>query len=387
MQEIRVQRFYNEDPPYGLRGFLNDYNNRIMGYGIIRQVRNKRFQCKSPKDLLADKCTGEHASDREDTRDYCEGWSRRGSCNVPEFKYENSTILQTFPYTGRIGTYGGGGYVIHLSGTQSNIQQKFEQLQKTHWIDKYTRAVLLEFSIYNANVNLYATAVVLAEFHAGGGITPKFRFEPIQLRKSEDFTGLVQYTSEVLFVCATVFFTLRELWELKKQKCNYFSSYWNIAEVCIIITSFTTIGVYFWMFTVINNVEFKFRETKGNGYIRLDEAALINQYYVYLIALIMFVSILKLIKLLQFNKRMDVLALTILRCWDELKIFFIAFGIVFFSFSILFFFMFSSALEEFAFFISAIETSFKMMLGKFNFQAMNNANSLSPILFFLFSVF
>ena len=159
-----------------------------------------------------------------------------------------------------------------------------------------------------------------------------------------------------------------------------------LAEICIILISYITIGVYVWRLLVTLKVEELFDKTRGNGYIRLDEAANLDQYYMLLIAFIVFFSTLKLIKLLQFNKRMDVLALTIMRCWNDLKIFFIAFAIVFFAFCMLFFFMFSSALEEFSRWIPAIQTSFKMMLGKFNFEAMKQANPYSPVLFFVFSV-
>ena len=36
---VRVQNWYNNKPPYGLRGYLDDRVNRIIGYAIIRQVR------------------------------------------------------------------------------------------------------------------------------------------------------------------------------------------------------------------------------------------------------------------------------------------------------------------------------------------------------------
>ncbi|GBM05889.1 hypothetical protein AVEN_172355-1, partial [Araneus ventricosus] len=39
--ELIVGKWYNGDQPFGLRGFLNDRVNRIMGYGILRQVRIK----------------------------------------------------------------------------------------------------------------------------------------------------------------------------------------------------------------------------------------------------------------------------------------------------------------------------------------------------------
>ncbi|XP_047496061.1 polycystic kidney disease protein 1-like 2 [Penaeus chinensis] len=392
LKELRAQRWYNDEPPYGLRGFLGDRNNRIMGYAILRQVRSDPTRCKvvKPMDGVVKSCSGSRGILDEDYRDYCAHWrvnaTFSGACQYPEFHYKTAGELQTYPMVGYLGTYGGGGYVVRLKGAESDIIDRLYLLQKLDWIDKSTRAVMLEFSTFNANINLFATASVIAEFNEGGGIVPKWRFEPIRLLPKTGAAGYIVTLSEIIFVVCTVIFTLKELWKIKKQKCLYFTSYWNIAEICILVTSYATVGVYVYRFLLTQEALDIFEETYGNGYIRLDSAALMDQFYLYLVAIICFFSTLKLIKLLQFNKRMDVLALTIRLCWDELSIFFVAFGIIFFAFSCLFYFMFLMQLQEFARFIAAVETCFKMMLGKFNFEAMNIANPMSPILFFAFSV-
>ena len=46
---LRAQSFYNGMPPYGLRGFIGDKTNRILGYGVLRQVRVKPITCRVVK--------------------------------------------------------------------------------------------------------------------------------------------------------------------------------------------------------------------------------------------------------------------------------------------------------------------------------------------------
>ena len=50
MDEVRAQNWYNGDAPWGLRGFMNDRVNRILGYPIMRQIRivNDSCTCVSP---------------------------------------------------------------------------------------------------------------------------------------------------------------------------------------------------------------------------------------------------------------------------------------------------------------------------------------------------
>ena len=38
LPNVRVQLWYNQAPPYRLRGYLDDRVNRLIGYAIVRQV-------------------------------------------------------------------------------------------------------------------------------------------------------------------------------------------------------------------------------------------------------------------------------------------------------------------------------------------------------------
>lgn len=390
IQELQVQNHYNGRPPFGLRGFLNDQCNRIIGYAILRQVRTRRFslQVVPPMDKLINEATGTRGITVEDDHSYCAYWKSNatypGSCNMQEFMYRTSSELQTLTQIANLGTYSGGGYAVRLRG---NILSTFIRLQKANWIDKRTRLVSLEFSVYNANVNLFASCVIYFEFIEGGGIAAKWRFEPVKLISLPgDVSDQIVAISGVLVMAATIFFTLRELWEIKQKKLSYFSSYWSLLELALITSSYFAVAAYFYKNYLTAKAVEIFNVTFGNAYVRMDYAILVDQIYLYFLAFITFGSTLKLIKILQFNKRMNTLALTIRRCWDELLYFFIAFAVIFFAFSSLFYFLFSHDLREFSRLVGAVLTCISMMLGKFEFQAMKEANELSPILFFVFSV-
>ena len=254
-------------------------------------------------------------------------------------------------------------------------------------MDKRTRAVILEFSVYNAQVNYFLNAYIMFEFVPGGGATVKWRFDPCKLIRNyaTSFDYAVLF-AEVFFSVSILFFTLREAWEIKKQRCSYFFGYWNMAELILLLLSYAEIGMYFYKQFLVRDILLGFEKTGGNRYTKLDGVMLVDEYYIYMLGFIMFISCMKLMKLLKFNKRMNVLALTISMCWDELSYFIIAFAIIFFSFASLFYFIFFMHLREFSGILQAVQTTFSMMLGKFEFNAMKEANQLSPLLFFVFSV-
>lgn len=97
----------------------------------------------------------------EDKNEYCNAWVESNllteflpSCQKPEFKYTDAEELDSLPYTGtELDIYGGGGYVFRVKGPSKTISESLVQLQQQHWINNHTRAVFLEFSVYNANVS------------------------------------------------------------------------------------------------------------------------------------------------------------------------------------------------------------------------------------------
>ena len=66
--------------------------------------------------------------------------------------------------------------------------------------------------------------------------------------------------------------------------------------------------------------------------MKLQYVGLMDEYYGILMGLILFVAMVKMIKLLRFNNRFSQLILTLRHCWDDLSGFLVIFFLVFFSF-------------------------------------------------------
>ena len=74
------------------------------------------------------------------------------------FEYRTAAELKESTYWGRLAEYGGGGYTQLLPNTSDSLLHVLVQLQKDDWVDQATRAVFIDFAIYNANDNLFAVA-------------------------------------------------------------------------------------------------------------------------------------------------------------------------------------------------------------------------------------
>ncbi len=80
---------------------------------------------------------------------------------------------------GRFGPYSGGGYVVHLpspllANASVAAREQLQRLQATNWIDAKTRAVFVEFNLYNHNENFFCVVTLLCEFPTVGGALASF---------------------------------------------------------------------------------------------------------------------------------------------------------------------------------------------------------------------
>ena len=78
-------------------------------------------------------------------------------------------------------TYGGGGYVADLGISEYHARKQIEALVENMWIDRYTRSIFLEFTVYNPNMNLFAYVNYLFEFPSTGGVIPFERVMSFQV--------------------------------------------------------------------------------------------------------------------------------------------------------------------------------------------------------------
>jgi len=85
----------------------------------------------------------------------------------------------------------------------------------------FFRALILEFSVYNAQTNLFALVTCVAEF-IGGGIRPWYRINAVSLFSDYTGNGLIVLIADILFVVATFYYTINLFAALKKEGCQNF---------------------------------------------------------------------------------------------------------------------------------------------------------------------
>ena len=393
MQELRAQTWYDgETPAYGLRGFLDDRVNRIIGGATMRQVRSRPDTCTIHGGMrsVINSCQGYTSIVNEDTSSYCANWTRRGNiadCGRMEYRYSSGKQLKNLvPFVAKQDVYGGGGFVFRLIGSQAEVLEKMEQLELENWIDSLTRAVFIEFSVYNAQVNLFGVATIYVEMTPGGGMHPMWRFDGVRLTKQAGSQAFV-IVCEIMYLLFIIYFIVREVRLIRKQKKAYFKQYASYAEWSIILLSFTGVIVYIMRYVKTDSILEIFKQTYGIEYIRLNYVLLLDDLYGYIVGIIVFIATLKFIKLLRFNRRIGMLSATLKQTWNDLTGFLVIFTIAIGSFGLLFNLLLMAHMDDFKDWISAVESCFAMMLNKFEFMEMYRSSLLAAVMFFFFALY
>lgn len=76
-------------------------------------------------------------------------------CFLISWIYTSEKDLNGSSHWGMIATYSGAGYYLDLSRTREETAAQVANLKKNVWLDRGTRAIFIDFSVYNANVNLF----------------------------------------------------------------------------------------------------------------------------------------------------------------------------------------------------------------------------------------
>ncbi|KAL3211152.1 hypothetical protein MRX96_000836 [Rhipicephalus microplus] len=389
---LKAGPWYNGDQPFGLRGFLGDRVNRIMGFASLRQIRARPHSCRVEKLMrnLVDECRGQSNLLNEDKWSYKPGWKERADPDSPvdEWHHRRAKGAERTALLGEAGRVRRGADTwCRCEDPNDKIKERLDYLEKSDWIDGGTRAVFVEFSVYNAQVNLFGVVTIVAEFHPGGGVIPNVRIDAIRLMRYHQGFGLFVLLCELVFVGFIVYFTMHEFRTFLNLRIDYFRSYWNIAELVALGLSYSAMFFYISRMVVTNKTLKTFERSHGNGYVKLQVVAAIDELFGYLMSFLIFICILKFTKLLRFNKRIGILYSTLAQCSRDLSSFFVVFWVVFFAFVQVFYILLGTKMAEFSTFVTAAETAFDMARGQFKFDDIAMASPVvGPFVFFVFAL-
>ncbi|KAM5158759.1 polycystin-2 isoform 1-T1 [Callospermophilus lateralis] len=356
------------------------YENLLLGVPRIRQVKVRNGSCSIPQDLREEikECYDVYSVSSEDRAPF-------GPRNGTAWIYTSEKDLNGSSHWGIIASYSGAGYYLDLSRTREETASQINSLRKNVWLDRGTRATFIDFSVYNANINLFCVVRLLVEFPATGGVVPSWQFQPVKLIRYVTTFDFFLAACEIIFCFFILYYVVEEILEIRIHKLQYFRSFWNCLDVVIIVLSVMAIGISLYR---TSNVEglLHFLEDQ-NTFPNFEHLAYWQIQFNNIAAVTVFFVWIKLFKFINFNRTMSQLSTTMSRCAKDLFGFAIMFFIIFLAYAQLAYLVFGAQVDDFSSFQECIVTQFRIILGDINFAEIEEANRVLGPLYFTTFVF
>ncbi|XP_072487409.1 polycystin-1-like protein 2 [Notamacropus eugenii] len=360
-------------------GFITDGNSKLVGSAQIRQVRVRNDSCPVTQELWASlhECHAPYSLEAEDVSDYSEGWNS-SACNESSslsqaWQYQSQTLLRGQPIWGKLTVYRGGGYVVHLGTDPKNASRILQYLFNNTWLDTFTRAVFVEFTVYNANVNLFCIVTLIFETNAIGAFLPQVELQSIRLYPLTNGLHVFVAAAEAIYFLFLAYYMGIQGQLMKSQKWSYFQSKWNLLELAIILISWSALSVFVKR-TILGARDIQYYLTHKDKAVSFGQTARADAVLGYLIAVLVLLSTVKLWHLLRLNPKLNVLTSSLRRAWGDISGFIIVMAVMFLAYSIATNLIFGWNLHSYKTLFDAVETMVSLQLGIFNYEEVLDSN-------------
>ncbi|NWU96850.1 PK1L2 protein, partial [Upupa epops] len=363
------------------KGFITDGNSKLVGSARIRQVRVKGDTCPISPNLqrVVQECHAPYSLQSEDTSDYGEHWNssvNNSSDLSSAWQYQSQAKLRGQPSWGKLAVYRGGGYVIHLGTDPKNASRILQYLFNNVWLDTFTRAVFVEFTVYNANVNLFCIISLMFETNALGAFFTSAELQSVRLYPYTNSLHIFVIAAEVIYFLFIVYYMVVQGKLMKTLRWRYFHSKWNLLEMAIILISWSALSVFVKR-TILGSRDISYYQEHKEDSVSFNETAKADAVLGYLIAFLVLLSTVKLWHLLRLNPKLNMITSTLRRAWGDISGFITVISIMFLAYSIATNLIFGWQLYSYKTLFDSAETMVSLQLGIFNYEEVLD---YSPIL-------
>lgn len=152
------------------------------------------------------------------------------------------------PMQGLYGSYPGDGFVLDMPLNLTGAVSRLNELEEWQWFDERTRAVILELSTLNLNVNMFVHSRILFEFPATGGAVARqeaFAFRAIQLSlrlmATDSLTGAFLFFIWTSALHLLLFFYT--IYLIYKNGFRFFAYFWSWCDLLILLFFAVWLGI------------------------------------------------------------------------------------------------------------------------------------------------
>ena len=278
------------------------------------------------------------------------------------WKYRSDEGLGSHRSQGVHALYGGGGYVVNLGYEAKTARWILNDITKKGWIDRQTRVVMVELSTFNVATKLLTVTTLYFEMLPSGYLGTSTRTQVMPLFKTDSTLTEVYLVTFLIFAFALGYYLVSECIRISQLKCSYFLSIWNWLEMLQIISAILVMA-----FSIQREVETSsvLQQLKRNPFVSVSfhETLFWFQTENSMICIAVTVVVLRLLRLLKFNKNVIVLFLAMRKSLRPVMSFTVVLALVFVAYGHAGCLLFGKNVYMFSSFKRVIVSQFLMSLG------------------------
>ena len=335
-------------------------------------------------------CVSEYSLLNEDTSYYLPGWREPGNltseaCPIP-WRYQTSWELDGIPFWGHKAVYDGGGFTADFGYEMWQAVDVVSKLKKYNWVDVFSKAVLVEFTIFDPQVNLFSMVTYAFEITGTGSGSSFVKVDTFKLYLHLGPSKMLLIFCEALSIIICLILTFYTCKRVKNEGLKYFKNKWNLIESAQLGLCYAAVGLFIVRLTFAAKTIKKLQENPFL-FVSFQYIAKWHEVNVYVIGIIVFIATMKFLRLMKFNRHIAILSRTISNCLKDVAIIGFQALLVFTAFSIVAYVIFGTKMEDFSSYILTLQSQLTMMLGKGYFTDMSQADPILGPLYFSFFVF
>ena len=125
-----------------------------------------------------------------------------------------------------------GGHVATLGNYMSKVTKVLRSLKENSWIDRLTKALIIDTVTYNAYTNLFTRIRIVIEQPSIGNTAIQGKIRSFVLYTYVGNSGMVTLMLQIIWLILMIYMTVKMISGIIKKKRAYFSSnYWNILRL------------------------------------------------------------------------------------------------------------------------------------------------------------
>ena len=290
-------------------------------------------------------------------------------CPKP-WRYQNPGESDTLPKWGQFSFYPGGGFVADLGYENATGFAIIENLKSNEWLDRQTRAVIVEFSAFNPPVNVLGIATYFYEVGASGYTATFKRIDVLSLHSTQTAAKQFYMICVLLFIVFILLYLGRECYKLCKRGFRYFKSFWSWLELFLVFFSVLAVITHIVQSKKVTSVIRKIQKNLY-GNVRFQEALVWREVDNVVLGFLVFVVSVKLLRLIRFSKHVAVFSITLKKSARHLapfSVIFLALFVAFLHFGIL---IFGARFERYSSVLKAIYFQLELTLGRVKARPIN----------------